>query len=170
MQKPIPGFPGYEITDDGRVWSNKTRRGVAGGRWLRAHKSNYGYKQVALYSNGVATLRVVHRLVLEAFVGPRPSGMECCHNNGDPSDNRLENLRWDTRSANQKDAVRHGSAGGFKNRGRGGKLTAANVLRIADLRKAGFSLRYISRVYGISIAQVSNIAHHKTWRHLWAKE
>jgi hypothetical protein len=52
--------------------------------------------------------RKVHRLVLETFVGPCPDGMECCHNNGDPADNRLENLRWDTLSSNAYDRVEHG--------------------------------------------------------------
>jgi hypothetical protein len=48
-------------------------------------------------------------LVLTAFVGSRPSGLEGCHRNGDPTDNRLENLRWDTRTANIFDAVAHGT-------------------------------------------------------------
>lgn len=51
----------------------------------------------------------LHRVVLDAFIGPRPKGMEACHANGDPTDNRLVNLRWDTRSANAADSVRHGT-------------------------------------------------------------
>lgn len=50
----------------------------------------------------------VHRLVLEAFVGPCPPGMEACHWNGIPGDNRLHNLRWDTPSANNADILRLG--------------------------------------------------------------
>lgn len=46
---------------------------------------------------------------MEAFVGPCPEGMEVCHNNGDCTDNRLENLRYDTKSANMLDRVRHGT-------------------------------------------------------------
>lgn len=56
-----------------------------------------------------ASLRLVHQLVLEAFVGPRPEGMEGCHNNGDCTDNRLENLRWDTSSNNKLDMLIHGT-------------------------------------------------------------
>jgi hypothetical protein len=52
---------------------------------------------------------MVHQLVLEAFVGPRPRGMESCHNNGNQTDNRLVNLRWDTKSENNLDRVRHGT-------------------------------------------------------------
>ncbi len=50
----------------------------------------------------------VHILVLEAFVGPRPLGLEGCHDDGDPANNRLTNLRWDTPSSNAVDRVRHG--------------------------------------------------------------
>lgn len=42
-------------------------------------------------------------------MGPCPDGMEACHNNGDQLDNRIENLRWDTHSANIYDQVAHGN-------------------------------------------------------------
>jgi hypothetical protein len=64
---------------------------------------------VVLYRNGARRDALVHHLVLEAFVGPQPPGAEGCHWNDDPTDNRLENLRWDTRSANQFDSVRNGT-------------------------------------------------------------
>jgi hypothetical protein len=47
-------------------------------------------------------------LVLEAFVGPRPPGMDCCHDDGDSTNDALSNLRWDTKRANQADTLRHG--------------------------------------------------------------
>jgi hypothetical protein len=37
--------------------------------------------------------------------------MEGCHRNDVPDDNRVENLRWDTRSANVLDSVRNGTHG-----------------------------------------------------------
>src|SRR5690606_32157657 len=47
-------------------------------------------------------------LVAAAFLGPRPEGSEVCHINGDPADNRVENLRYGSRSENVLDQVRHG--------------------------------------------------------------
>nr|WP_232111245.1 HNH endonuclease signature motif containing protein [Nocardia wallacei] len=56
----------------------------------------------------VRKLRTAHSLVAEAFIGPRPEGLQVCHNDGDPTNNMLANLRYDTPSENQTDIVRHG--------------------------------------------------------------
>lgn len=48
-------------------------------------------------------------LVLEAFIGPCPEGMECCHNDDDRANNQLSNLRWDTHTNNVKDGYRNGA-------------------------------------------------------------
>lgn len=100
----VPGFPDYEVTRDGRVWSNKGR-----GRWLKPGIASGGYPLVGLMRDGRQYSRKVHVLVALAFLGPRPEGHDVCHNNGNPADNRVENLRYDTRSANLRDAVRHGT-------------------------------------------------------------
>lgn len=100
--RPIPGHPGYEASDDGLVRS-LDRLDKAGrqrkGRILKQHLLN-GYPAVRI--NG-RSLRV-HRLVLLAFEGPCPKGMEACHYNGNPLDNRIENLRWDTHRSNLREA------------------------------------------------------------------
>lgn len=114
--RPVVGWEGlYEVSDRGSVRS--LDRSV--GQWYGGVRSvrgrllspvtNKDHCVVGLCRNGMQTNVKVHRLVLEAFVGPAPSGLVCCHNNGDGTDNRLENLRWDTLSANSKDAVRHGA-------------------------------------------------------------
>jgi hypothetical protein len=48
-------------------------------------------------------------LALEAFVGPRPDGFVGCHNDDDPLNNHISNLRWDTYSGNNRDLVRLGT-------------------------------------------------------------
>lgn len=115
--KPVVGFEGlYEVSSRGRVrslpHSAPGRPGVVmhfAGKVLPGSVNPQGYIEVGLSRDGVRTLRKVHRLVLEAFVGPRPDGTEGCHGDGDPGNNRLTNLRWDTRSANTYDKVRHGT-------------------------------------------------------------
>lgn len=67
------------------------------------------YLVVRLSKNGWGENGLVHRLVLEAFVGPCPEGQEGCHNNGDVLNCRLTNLRWDTKSSNNLDRVKHGT-------------------------------------------------------------
>lgn len=49
-----------------------------------------------------------HRLVLEAWVGPCPPGLECGHLNGMAGDDRLENLLWVTPEENAHHRMRHG--------------------------------------------------------------
>ncbi len=68
-----------------------------------------GYCKVGMSGGMRMACRQVHRLVLEAFVGPCPDGYEAAHNDGDPLNNRLDNLRWDTKIANHADKLRHGT-------------------------------------------------------------
>jgi hypothetical protein len=112
--RPAVGFEGYyEVSSLGRARS--VSRLVAGprkrvvGRVLSPKRHRRGHHRYQFHVEGRARYVQAHRLVLEAFVGPCPPGMEACHNNGDPSDNRVTNLRWDTRSNNTLDAVRHGT-------------------------------------------------------------
>jgi hypothetical protein len=113
--RPIPGFEGsYEVSDLGRVRSVDrfvaTRRGTrsAPGRILRPHPDRYGRPWVSLCIGGERKIGRIHRLVLEAFVGPCPPGMFALHADDDRTNNRLANLRWGTRVDNQRDAVANG--------------------------------------------------------------
>lgn len=112
---PVPEHEGlYEVSDYGRIRSLDRVSEYAGrrrrirGRILRPRPMLSGHLQVHLAKDGVNENRLVHHLVLLAFVGPRPDAMEGCHNDGDPANNRVGNIRWDTRSANCYDRVRHG--------------------------------------------------------------
>lgn len=119
--RPVVGYEGvYEVSDQGQVRSldrnieQASRNGTVYTRFISGQVMNptvgtHGYPHVTLRRSGTAKLSVVHRLILEAFVGPCPDGMEACHNNGARTDNRLENLRWDTPSNNNLDRTRHGT-------------------------------------------------------------
>lgn len=115
---PVVGWEGlYEVSDHGRVRSARRTIRFKDGRsrtyepQLRKQtpQAAYGHMCVGLKRNGDRRTVRVHRLVLEAFVGPCPEGMEGCHNDGDASNNALPNLRWDTSSANKQDMIRHGT-------------------------------------------------------------
>lgn len=106
--RAIVGFEGrYEVSDQGRVRSldhfvRIVRHGVEDerpvkGRVLRPGRMKSGHVSVAI---GKGNSRLVHQLVLEAFVGPCPAGQESLHRNHTPSDNRLLNLFYGTRSEN----------------------------------------------------------------------
>lgn len=109
------GYAGqYEVSDCGRVRSLDRMRPYGGssryvaGVLLTQKTHPSGHKMVGLSKHGSVFTAKVHRLVLEAFVGPCPVGMETCHWDDNPANNRLENLRWDTSKANKLDMVRNG--------------------------------------------------------------
>jgi len=116
--KPIPGHEGYyEVSSQGRIRSldrwidTKHSRSFRRGKMLKLYRGNHGYYVVVLCRNGVLDPRTVHRTVLATFSGRDPQDLNCCHNNGIRTDNRIENLRWDTPSENNYDIVRHGRHG-----------------------------------------------------------
>jgi hypothetical protein len=118
---PVVGFEGfYEVSDQGRVRSldrQVMRHGgkASGyplrirGRVLAPRRQEPGYSTVQLHLDGRPTKGFVHRLVMQAFVGPCPEGMEVRHINGDAEDSRLANLAYGTHSENLRDKLRHGT-------------------------------------------------------------
>lgn len=116
--KSIPGYEGaYEVSNLGVIRSvdresvdSRGRVYSLRGREIAPSTSKTGYKRVVLYAPGrVAKTYQVHRVVLEAFVGPQPAGLLCRHLNGDPSDNQVTNLVWGTPAENMFDKALHGT-------------------------------------------------------------
>lgn len=116
--KPVAGWEGlYSVSNLGRIRSEGRSIHYSDGRIQNRKarirnlaKSNAGYPVVTMKAAGrKQKTELVHRLVMQAFVGACPDGMVVCHENGDPSDNRLENLRFDSQSGNMYDKRRHGT-------------------------------------------------------------
>lgn len=132
---PIPGYEGlYEVSDQGRV-ASVPRMGTAGGL-LRHVVRRDGYPTITLSRQGKMKTWMLHALVLMAHVGPRPDGLVACHNDGDPSNFLLTNLRWGTLSENNFDQVRHGTHPNASREFciRGHPLAAPNLLTGAKAR------------------------------------
>ncbi len=166
--KSVLGYGGlYEVSDQGRVRSLDRvvesyggREGLRRGRVLRPGGGG-PYSSVQLSMAGrVRTVRI-HTLVLEAFVGPRPDGLEACHANGDPADNRLTNLRWDTRVANCADRARHGRTRRGE-RHHNAVLSDQDVHEIRRRRAAGETGVSLAAEFGVSPAQISRVVHRKS--------
>lgn len=112
---PIVGYEGlYEVSNQGRVRSldRKEDSGRGSSRPRRGQilkpRLRSGYISVHLSRLGIAVDRTVHSLVMEAFSGPRPDGMQVRHGNGDRTDSRLSNLSYGTQSDNEQDKLQQG--------------------------------------------------------------
>lgn len=164
--KDIPGHEGqYQVSNRGRVRSLPrlvTCERPNGRRFTRRYRGfvlkpgrmSGGHLSVVLGKHTGS--RTVHSLVAEAFIGPRPNGKEVCHNDGDHTNNCVENLRYDTRKENLLDEYRAG-------RGARSRVTPETVRAIrAELatKKKG---RAIAREFGVSEYVVSEIKTGRSW-------
>lgn len=148
----IPDAPTYSVSDEGAV------RGARGGI-LKGGTLPDGRRWVWL---GRGNRQYVHHVVAEAFHGPRPDGMECCHNNGDNTDNRASNLRWDTPKANQHDKIAHGTTNRGSRHGLS-KLHECEVREIKRALKAGVPQKYLAAVFRVDQSQICAINTGKQW-------
>jgi hypothetical protein len=104
--RPCAGKP-YAVSSVGRVMSL-----VPGnlGRILRPWVDQWGYSHVTMQLVGATKRHAVHRLMALAFLGEPPAGCQVAHNDGNPRNNTVANLRWATAKENQADRLLHGTA------------------------------------------------------------
>lgn len=166
----IPGYEGYAAGDDGTIWSCRGTRGI-GSTWRRrkAHWTNTKQSptlSVILAINGKRFIRRVQHLVLWAFVGPRPQGMHACQfPDKNRSNNRLDNLRWDTAKANCADKATHGTTAKGEMIGNS-RLTAEKVIDIRRRKSEGETYRSLVAFYGVSASAIQSVVYRKTWKHV----
>lgn len=144
-------YPSYEVSDGGLVRRISTGHVLA----FNVKKGDFPYRRVKLSEGGKARLVLVHRLVLEAFVGPCPEGCQTLHADDDPSNNRLENLSWGTPKENHRTINRHGSRNGRA------KLSEDDVRTIRSSPLRHFEL---AKHYAVSSTTIQNIRNRKLWR------
>jgi len=166
--RPIKGYPNYAVSDMGRVYS-LPRSGVRGG--YLCCLPNHGYQMAVLYRSRTdprcrferkGRRHYVHHLVLEAFDGPRPRGMEADHDNGIRTDNRIGNLAWATHRDNMKRKEQHGTILRGE-RCPWAKLTASLVLAI---RRSPESVSALAERHGVTPSNIVAIQKQKSWRHV----
>lgn len=166
LWRPVLGFDGYEVSNDGMVRSWRPERNFGkrplAPRLLCANRDADGYTKAVLYINGKRHDKRVATLVAEAFVGPRPDGMVVRHVDGDRSNDRAGNLLWGTPKENSEDAKRHGTwVHGTKVNT--AKLTEADVVAILKSREPHAAL---AKRYGVSPCAIWHIRAGRTWKHV----
>lgn len=126
----------------------------------------YRYVYLSTRARPNRVFRTVHRLVLEAFSGPCPPGLEASHLNEDSTDNRASNLAWETRAENM---ARRRSVPSPKVRGAANgraKMTAEQVLELRKLRAAGATYRELAARYGVAYSTARAASVGRRWTHL----
>jgi hypothetical protein len=148
--KPVVGFPEYDVSDEGRVRSYFKRLPGAG-KWELAEypsrilKPHFGVRaRVHLRRGGQGCVRQISRLVAAAFLGDCPDGMVVCHNDDNPHNNRLDNLRYDTPLSNSHE----------------GKVTKIKNDQVVEIRRAaaqGATDEELASIYNVSLRTISGI-------------
>lgn len=172
---PVPDWPDFDVSDWGRVRSYMLRgdhgwclKQQSTGRPPRLRKpscSRSGHLRIKLvrWVDGKPERRMfgVHNLVLMAFDGPCPSGMECCHDpDPDPANNRLDNIRWDTRSENMRDVVRQGR--------HPNAILDEPAVRViwAKLVEGKETIKAIAEQFGVTRQAINGIKSRQRWTHV----
>ena len=171
---PIKDYEGfYEISDHGRVRSlaRVIIRSNGCAQSIRAciRKTPLNkvsrYPTVMLCIRGIRTPQTVHSLVAAAFIGPRPPGKEVAHRDGDPTNARLENLRYATPKENDADKIMHGTRPRGMRNGRA-KFTDEQIREIRRARLSGEKYATIAERYNVAEATPRKIASRKRWNHV----
>ena len=181
--RPIAGFPGYEVSNLGRVRSFWFKQGIGVGcgtrrriganpAILKTWSDSGGYAMVTIYAPGIPRMiprkvKVAH-LVLETFVSTMPDGMLCKHGPKGQNCDFLDNLCWGTAKENMADRVRDGTdERGEKHHF--AKLTNEQAREIKFVRlPRGETTKEIAAEFGVSYQSVGDIRAGRTWE--WLKE
>lgn len=153
--RTYPNDPRYEVSPLGEV----RRRGRLLPRKPSVTKT--GYQTVVISAPQERPVgRYVHRMVMETFVGECPDGMEVSHLNGIPADNRLENLTYESRSANHARKIQHGTDfNGERN-----PAAKLSVGMVSEIRESSESESVLAERYGVTRATIGRVKRGESWR------
>ena len=153
----IPSCPLYEASSHGRI------RNLKSGRPNAIYDRPDGRIGATLYIDGRLRSKLVHRLVLEAFVGCAPPNTECNHKDGNTRNNYISNLEWVTRSVNLRHAYANdlNSQSGEENGN--AKFSRNDVQEIKRMLRSGMSQKQIAALFNRPSVTINHISTGRTW-------
>ncbi len=158
--KQIKDYPFYSVSDKGRIKSRKRKHT----RILKGTITKFGYIRMCLTNDEGEKFIYIHRLVLETFKEKCPGEKQACHNNNNPANNQIKNLRWDTSLNNHADRKKHGTLNlGVQNGNN--KLTVKQIL---EIKKDFRTQNEIAKTYKTHQTNISCIKSGITWA--WLKD
>lgn len=165
----IPGYVGlYQVSSDSEVKrvAGKTKRVVRGKEIEQPIAEKIltpagTYPLVSLCRDGKSVSHYVHHLVAEAFIGPRPDGMQVCHNDGNPQNVHKSNLRYDTPTGNASDRHLHGTHA----KGESNPMAKYSEEEVSQIKKDLLTTpQYkVAEKWNIPKSTVRGIAQGKSW-------
>lgn len=154
----FPGYPLYEVSSVGRVHRTENGKVLA----YRSNARGYRIASVSRGTNASCKAFLVHRIVATAFIGPPPSNKHViAHNDGNPLNNHVQNLRWATPKENQMDRIPHNRTA----QRHYPTLTEVEVREIRSLGRMSSKQRLkAAELYNVSLTHIIAIEYHKTWK------
>ncbi len=177
MLRDCPSFEGYCVDEHGRVYSRRRRRGIAGhhggsvayisgeARALAVTQDRKGYFRVGAYRGRKRVCVAVHRLVADAFHGPRPDGAEIRHLDGNNKNNIPNNLMYGSATENVRDRLKHGGYPTGSDH-HNAKLSSVGAASIRARRVAGTPVKTLASEYGVSLSTVESVIYQKSYNAL----
>lgn len=161
IYKPVPGYRQYCAGTNGSIWRYKWNLG----EWkkLKGTANRDGCVFYGLSKNGKVWHTRGHIIVLTTFVGPCPDGLWARHLDGNPANNRLSNLKWDTPSNNAQDRITHGT----QIQGETHHLATLTATQVAEVKRRlvdGERQRHLALEFGVDVGTICMIANDRTWK------
>jgi hypothetical protein len=163
--RPVAGYEGiYEVSSAGRVRRLAGSQNCRSTRLMKLHvdagrkNPQCRHLYVCLTRNNKIRWKLVHRLVLEAFVGACPAGSECRHLDGNAQNNNIANLCWGTRQENMDDRKVLGERFGTM------KLKREEVRTIRRRRSNGERPKSLATEYGVTPTTIWHVCSRRTWK------
>lgn len=153
----------YMVSNKGNVYSNISKK------VLKPGLSQQGYLRIGIYLPTHETKRLsVHVMVLETFVGPKPSDdYQVDHIDGDKTNNNVNNLEWVTPSENISRAFKNGLKEAIKGSDHPVSVYTENQIHNAcKLLESGLTIPEVADKVNIPKSYLYNIAKGKHWNHI----